>query len=568
MVIAIISASTAFGQVGINSDNSTPDPSAMLDVKSTTKGMLVPRMTIAERTLISNPATGLLVFCTDNNLFYMNSGTPATPNWVMMASQWVTTGNDIFYNAGNVGIGCLGANQKLQVAGKICAEFGTSASPAYVFGYGLENTGFSSPALNTITVITNGAERVRVDGGGNIGIGKTAPAYRLDVTGDINTSAYFRQNGVPFTASQWTSAGSNIYFNTGNIGIGEANPVYPLNFGYATGDKISLHGAGTNHYGLGIQAYQMQIYTDASNSDITFGYGNSAAFTENARIKGTGQVGIGTTAPASAAALEVSAVNRGILPPRMTSTQMLAIPSPPEGLTVYNTSINSLCWFNGTSWDMGANRDGQSCAGNYFFYGGQKYTSVIIGMQCWLRENLNIGIAVVGGQTNNNIVEKYCYGNLESNCTEYGGLYQWGEMMNYTASSNANPSGRQGICPPGWHVPSDAEWCQMKKYIDATVDCGSTDLSGTDAGAKMKEKGQVHWNNPIGTNSSGFTALGAGFRQPGGTFQYQLMDAHFWSSTESSSANAWEQFLYTEKLTVGRSSTDKASGFSVRCVRD
>ena len=81
---------TCWPQVGINTSNSEPDPSAMLDVKSNMKGMLVPRMTAAERNAISNPANGLLIFCTDNNQYYTNKGSAASPNWMMMSSQWVT----------------------------------------------------------------------------------------------------------------------------------------------------------------------------------------------------------------------------------------------------------------------------------------------------------------------------------------------------------------------------------------------------------------------------------------------------------------------------------------------
>ncbi len=77
-----------YAQIGINSDNSAPDPSAMLDVKSTSQGFLTPRMTQAERNTIANPATGLLIYQMDDAPgFYYNQGTPATPDWVRIGND-------------------------------------------------------------------------------------------------------------------------------------------------------------------------------------------------------------------------------------------------------------------------------------------------------------------------------------------------------------------------------------------------------------------------------------------------------------------------------------------------
>jgi hypothetical protein len=124
-ILAVILICITFSlpaQVSINADGSLPDSSAMLDVKSTTKGMLIPRMTAAQRDAISNPANGLMIFCTDNNQYYYNKGTPAAKNWVTANGQWSSNGSDIYYNAGKVGIGNSNPDETLSVTGTL--DFG------------------------------------------------------------------------------------------------------------------------------------------------------------------------------------------------------------------------------------------------------------------------------------------------------------------------------------------------------------------------------------------------------------------------------------------------------------
>lgn len=87
--------------VGVNTDGSAPDNSALLDVKSTSKGILVPRMTEAQRTAIASPATGLLVYQTNNTVgFYVNNGTAAVPNWQLVGSTSSTGGVAVYTGVG------------------------------------------------------------------------------------------------------------------------------------------------------------------------------------------------------------------------------------------------------------------------------------------------------------------------------------------------------------------------------------------------------------------------------------------------------------------------------------
>lgn len=232
-----------------------------------------------------------------------------------------------------------------------------------------------------------------------------------------------------------------------------------------------------------------------------------------------------------------------------------------------NVTIHVLC-AGDVNGSHSPNNNGLPCAGmETFEYGGQTYHTVQIGSQCWMKENLNIGTMVNGGsnQTNNSIIEKYCYGNNLSNCAVYGGLYQWREMMQYTTTP-----GVQGICPSGWHIPMDSEWCTLTTYLDTTVNCNTWGWSGTNAGGKMKETGTNHWYSPNtgATNESGFSALGAGARFFSGDFISMAFATYIWSSSEYSPASGIHLYLLYNYASLARYDNNKTQGLSVRCIKD
>jgi len=204
---------------------------------------------------------------------------------------------------------------------------------------------------------------------------------------------------------------------------------------------------------------------------------------------------------------------------------------------------------------------------------GNVYPTLQIGDQCWMASNLNTTRNPSGAG-----ITRYCYSNTPSNCELYGGLYTWTTMMNGAASSNGNPSGVQGICPNGWHIPSDAEWTELTDYLINTY----LDITASNVGNKLKSCRQVssplggdcsttahpRWeaNSNYGTNDFGFSALPGGYYY-GGSFLGLGSYGYWWSSTVNSS-NAWYRNMGYNNGEVYSNNSNQSYGFSVRCVRD
>ena len=190
---------------------------------------------------------------------------------------------------------------------------------------------------------------------------------------------------------------------------------------------------------------------------------------------------------------------------------------------------------------------------------GNIYHTVAIGTQVWMVENLNVThyrngdpIAHVSDdvQWSNLTTGAYRnYNNNGANASTYGRLYNWYAINDGTF-----------IAPSGWHLPSDAEWTTLSDYLGGE----------TVAGGKLKEAGLEHWNTPNtgGTNTSGFTALGAGWCDDGGFFSDFHDYEYWWSSTESSSGNAQYRNVAYDYTDLNNNNRNKKSGLSVRCIKD
>ncbi len=180
-------------------------------------------------------------------------------------------------------------------------------------------------------------------------------------------------------------------------------------------------------------------------------------------------------------------------------------------------------------------------------YAGKVYNTVQIGTQCWLKENLNVGTMIIGSanQTNNDTIEMYCYNDDPTNCNTYGGLYQWNKAMQYTTAEGA-----QGICPSGWHIPTYAEFQTLYTAVSGDGNALKAIGQGTGGGA--------------GTNTSGFSALLAGYRNYDGYFNHLGYNALFWGSTEGYPMGADLMYLsyYYSSILLYYDTTRKAGSAS------
>jgi len=184
------------------------------------------------------------------------------------------------------------------------------------------------------------------------------------------------------------------------------------------------------------------------------------------------------------------------------------------------------------------------------------YTTVRIGDQLWMAENLKSTHYPDGTP-----VEYYDYDHDPNNSLIYGRLYAWSPAMNGAPSSNTNPSNVQGVCPTGWHLPSEAEWQQFGTFLGGLAVVGG----------KLKERGLLHWIAPNAgaTDENGFTALPAGIWAFWDEFQWKGDHGAFSTSTGNlPMVEVTTVMLQTSNgtLTVGTFHPDDA--VSVRCLKD
>ncbi len=197
---------------------------------------------------------------------------------------------------------------------------------------------------------------------------------------------------------------------------------------------------------------------------------------------------------------------------------------------------------------------------------GNTYGIVQIGTQCWLDRNMNVGTRVNAAttQTNNGTIERWCYDDTLSNCTDNhprrpdGGLYQWDEAMQYSTTEGA-----QGICPSGWHIPTHDEFTTLERAVCTSNTCNTAfpydamtfGFRGTTEGTRLKANGSSLWEGNL-----------AGYRFDG-SFSDRATNATFWTSSEIG-GSAWHRTFFLSSGYVYRDTADKSGGVSVRCLKN
>ncbi|MDB0025495.1 fibrobacter succinogenes major paralogous domain-containing protein [Flavobacteriales bacterium] len=219
-----------------------------------------------------------------------------------------------------------------------------------------------------------------------------------------------------------------------------------------------------------------------------------------------------------------------------------------DGFIGVDDILGALSFYD-TAWE-GPVSPSWSC-GEAITYAGVGYSTVQIGDQCWFAENLRTTTYLNGDAIPQNLSDTDWFSTTSGAMAFYGNVPTNSGLYNWYAVDDA-----RGLCPSGWHVPTDEEWTML------------TDHLGGESVAGGQMKTNYAWFNDVnGTNSSGFSGLPGGFRSSNGIFVDAGYSGSWWSSSPVGSS-AWYRYLFFNYESVGRSDTNQRFGFSVRCVRD
>lgn len=421
--------------------------------------------------------------------------------------------------------------------------------------------------------------------------GMTNYQWTVSGGGTVTAGGTATNNFVTIT---WNTPGAqsvSVNYHNANGCTAAASTVYPVTVNPMPGTPGSIIGTAVLCQGATGVSYSVVAVANATTYTWTLVPGTagiitgnmtsvtinwSAAFTGIASltVKGVNNCGIGAVSPAFSVL-----VNPNPLVSFIMCTDSITIPTAriiqlregiPLGGTWSGAGVNTATGtFNPAAAGIGAHTITYSytnvygcvktashiitvtnpgvfnCGGNLNDVRDNKlYNTVLIGAQCWMSESLNYGTVLVSTQyqRDNCTLEQYCYGDNPTNCTNYGGLYQWDELMAYI-----DASGSQGICPPGWHVPTEAEWTLLFSNF----------INNGFAGNALKATGY-----------SGFNALIAGVNFFNRSFSFNNFAGLYWSSDSHGPYKAWAHGMNNFNPSVSFYPSSRSNAFSVRCIKD
>ena len=576
--------SAANAQVGVGLPAGNIHPSAEMEVKSTTKGFLPPRMTNAERNSIATPAAGLLIYQTDavvNNpsgLYYFDGtawkngigaqgevgpkGDKGEPGAAGTMPSGTTLGEMIYWNGtkwaslvadtngqiltncdglptwrmGSIGLGkiatlnCDGASVNGALNHGVAVSNGSC-----VFSYlGGDGGDYSSQNIRSTGVTGLFATL----SSGKFTNGDGSVTYKIKGIPSASGTASFEVNLGGKTCTLTLTVNSPSYLVTFNSNGGTISTSKTVKYGSAYGTLPIPTKEGHTFTGWSLNATTISATTNvATTSDHTLvaqWQANSylVTFDSNGGTVNTSSktVTYGTAYGTLPTPVKEGSIFKGW---SLNATKISATTN------VVTASIHTLVaqWFEPTISDVD----------------GNVYKTVIIGDQQWMAENLKVSTyndrtSIIDANNTN----AYQYEETGA-WTYYKNSGNFGKLYNFYAVNT------QKLCPTGWHVPTFNEWGVLIDYLGGQWV----------AGGKLKEAGLVNWYSPnVATNSSLFSALPGGKRDFVGNYDEIGNVGYYWSSSEHGYSYARFVYMYSYTDQILSYSLDKNSSFSVRCLKD
>ena len=280
---------------------------------------------------------------------------------------------------------------------------------------------------------------------------------------------------------------------------------------------------------------------DVSSSSSSVEVVSSSSVEANVSSSSVEPMGSSSSEKVSSSSADVSSSSLLQSSSSLASSSSSAVPSSSSLAQSSSSVLASVCSLYEESTHFCDKRD------------GKVYKWVKIGDQDWMAENLNYDVP-------ENMTD-VCYNSILGNCNTYGRLYNWATAMGIDASYKSSlytaSAKHRGICPDGWHIPSDAEWIVLTDYVGGASTAGS------------KLKAASGWNSSgNGTDDYGFSALPGGSGNSSGSFSSVGNLGYWWSSAENNASYAWSRYMRYLYSDVVRYDIVKSNLYSVLCLRD